>query len=68
MTTKFQIFGIEVVEAWAASAWATATGIHATFHCGEGGNAGNVSLDLTDEAARKLMLGLQEGLARRGDK
>ena len=66
MTTKFQIFGIEVVEAWGATAHATSDCIKLNFFAGRDCEAGCVSVDISDEAARRLLLNLGEAIARRG--
>lgn len=62
---RFSIFGMEVVPAWAASAYANTHGVHVEFFTGPDGEQGNVSLTLSDEAAERLLNQLRQAVLAR---
>jgi len=62
---RFNIFGMEVEAPWAATCHATTEGVHAEFFLGHDGKAGSVGVELTDAAARNLLVNLTASLAQR---
>lgn len=62
---RFSIFGMEVVPAWAAMAYAKSEGVHVEFFTGPDGEQGNVSLILSNEAAERLLNQLRQAVLTR---
>lgn len=65
---RFSIFGMEVVPPWAAVAWPKTEGIHVQFFTGPDGENGDISLTLSDDAAKMLVEAIDLSLTKRGGK